>query len=48
MHLRPGRCQRLGPTWEAVTEEIHNRFPESDGRIRMAKVGWRGCRAALI
>ena len=31
-------CQRLGPTWEAVTEEIHERFPESDGRIRLAKV----------
>ncbi|PSC73593.1 disulfide-isomerase 5-4 [Micractinium conductrix] len=31
-------CQRLGPTWEAVTEDIHNRYPESDGRIRMAKV----------
>lgn len=31
-------CQRLGPTWEAATEEIHNRYPESDGRIRLAKV----------
>ncbi|EFN59158.1 hypothetical protein CHLNCDRAFT_138016 [Chlorella variabilis] len=31
-------CQRLGPTWEATTEEIHNRYPESDGRIRLAKV----------
>lgn len=44
--LRPtGRCpwcQRLGPTWEAVTEDIHNRYPESDGRIRMAKVGGVG------
>ena len=32
------RCQRLAPTWEAVTEEIHNKYPEADGRIRLAKV----------
>ena len=31
-------CQRLAPTWEAVTEEIHGRYPESDGRIRLARV----------
>jgi thiol-disulfide isomerase/thioredoxin len=31
-------CQRLEPTWEAVTTEVHNRYPESDGRIRFAKV----------
>lgn len=34
-------CQRLAPTWEAVTEDIHNRYPESDGRIRLAKVRGR-------
>ena len=31
-------CQRLGPTWEAVTEEVHGKYPEEDGRIRFAKV----------
>ncbi len=31
-------CQRLEPTWEAVTQEIHKRYPESDGRIRFGKV----------
>ncbi len=31
-------CQRLGPTWEAVTEGVHARYPEADGRIRFAKV----------
>lgn len=31
-------CQRLEPTWEAVTKEIHEKYPESDGRIRLAKV----------
>lgn len=31
-------CQRLGPTWEAATEEVHMRYPETDGRIRFAKV----------
>lgn len=41
----PGRCQRLAPTWEAVTEEIHNKYPEADGRIRLAKV--RGERVEL-
>ncbi len=35
-------CQRLGPTWEAATEEIHNKYPESDGRIRFAKVCSQG------
>lgn len=34
-------CQKLAPTWEAATEEVHNKYPESDGRIRFAKVG--GC-----
>ena len=31
-------CQRLEPTWEAVTQEVHKRYPESDGRIRFGKV----------
>ena len=31
-------CQRLEPTWEAVVTEVHTRYPESDGRIRMGKV----------
>lgn len=31
-------CQRLEPTWEAVTQEVHNKYPDSDGRIRFAKV----------
>lgn len=31
-------CQQLSPTWEAVTQAIHEKYPESDGRIRMAKV----------
>lgn len=31
-------CQRLEPTWEAATNEVHERYPESDGRIRFAKV----------
>lgn len=31
-------CQRLAPTWEAATEEVHKRYPEEDGRIRYAKV----------
>lgn len=31
-------CQRLEPTWEAVTQEVHRRYPESDGRLRFAKV----------
>ncbi len=34
-------CQRLEPTWEAVTQEVHKRYPESDGRIRFGKV--RAC-----
>lgn len=31
-------CQRLAPTWEAATEEVHSKYPEEDGRIRFAKV----------
>jgi len=31
-------CQRLAPTWEAATEEVHKKYPEEDGRIRYAKV----------
>jgi thiol-disulfide isomerase/thioredoxin len=31
-------CQRLEPSWEAATQEIHVKYPESDGRIRFAKV----------
>jgi thiol-disulfide isomerase/thioredoxin len=31
-------CQRLEPTWEAVTAEVHKRYPEHDGRIRFGKV----------
>ena len=31
-------CQRLEPTWEAVTGEVHTKHPDSDGRIRFAKV----------
>jgi hypothetical protein len=31
-------CQRLAPTWEAATEAVHDKYPESDGRIRFAKV----------
>ena len=31
-------CQRLEPTWEAVTQEVHTKYPDSDGRIRYAKV----------
>ena len=31
-------CQRLEPTWESVVSEVHKRYPESDGRIRMGKV----------
>ena len=34
-------CQRLEPTWEAVTAEVHKRYPEHDGRIRFGKVGAR-------
>ena len=30
-------CQRLEPTWEAVTQEVHKRYPEVDGRLRFAK-----------
>lgn len=31
-------CQRLSPTWEAATKEVHDKYPEWDGRIRYAKV----------
>ena len=31
-------CQPLEPTWESVVSEVHKRYPESDGRIRMGKV----------
>jgi thioredoxin-like negative regulator of GroEL len=31
-------CQRLEPTWEAATKEVHEKYPEWDGRIRFAKV----------
>lgn len=31
-------CQRLGPTWEAVTEKVHEKYPDVDGRVRFAKV----------
>ena len=31
-------CQRLEPTWDAVTATVHAKFPESDRRIRFAKV----------
>ena len=31
-------CQRLEPTWELVTQEVHKRYPEDDGRLRFAKV----------
>lgn len=43
-------CQRLEPTWEAVTAEVHKRYPEHDGRIRFGKVGHCKlfCRFGLI
>lgn len=31
-------CQRLEATWEAATQEVHKRYPDSDGRVRFAKV----------
>jgi len=31
-------CQRLEPTWEAASNEVHDKYPEADGRIRFAKV----------
>eukprot|EP00205_Picochlorum_sp_RCC944_P003875 CAMPEP_0182612710 /NCGR_PEP_ID=MMETSP1330-20130603/20606_1 /TAXON_ID=464278 /ORGANISM="Picochlorum sp., Strain RCC944" /LENGTH=488 /DNA_ID=CAMNT_0024832301 /DNA_START=142 /DNA_END=1608 /DNA_ORIENTATION=+ len=31
-------CQQLAPTWEAVTQVVHQKYPEADGRVRMAKV----------
>jgi thiol-disulfide isomerase/thioredoxin len=30
-------CQRLEPTWEAVTQDVHAKYPDTDGRIRFAK-----------
>jgi hypothetical protein len=27
-------CQQLAPTWEAVTQVVHQKYPESDGRVR--------------
>ena len=36
-------CQRLEPTWEAVTQEVHTKYPDSDGRIRFAKVRRSQC-----
>ena len=30
-------CQRLEPTWEKVVQEVHRKYPESDGRLRFAK-----------
>lgn len=42
-------CQRLEPTWEAVTQEVHNKYPDSDGRLRFAKVQhWSGISDALL
>ena len=38
-------CQRLEPTWEAVSQEVHKRYPESDGRIRFGKVGMRAMKS---
>lgn len=31
-------CQRLEPTWAKVVQEVHRKYPESDGRLRFAKV----------
>lgn len=31
-------CRRLEPTWEAVREEVHAKYPDTDGRIHLAKV----------
>lgn len=31
-------CQRLEPTWEKARQEVHTRWPPSDGRIHFAKV----------
>lgn len=27
-------CQQLAPTWESVTQAVHQKYPEEDGRIR--------------
>ena len=42
-------CQRLEPTWEAVREEVHTKYPDTDGRIHMAKVlcSCQFCKACL-
>lgn len=32
-------CQKLAPTWEAASLEVHEKYPEEDRRIRFAKVG---------
>lgn len=32
-------CQRLEPTYETVTQKVHEKYPEADGRIRFIKVG---------
>eukprot|EP01023_Acetabularia_acetabulum_P037183 TRINITY_DN3520_c0_g1_i4.p1 TRINITY_DN3520_c0_g1~~TRINITY_DN3520_c0_g1_i4.p1 ORF type:complete len:504 (-),score=68.91 TRINITY_DN3520_c0_g1_i4:2189-3580(-) len=31
-------CQRLAPSWDAAAAEMHQRYPDSDGSIRIAKV----------
>ena len=31
-------CQRLGPTWQNVSEWAHAKYPVSDGRIRLASI----------
>ncbi len=40
-------CQRLEPTWEAVTQEVHQKYPDADGRIRFAKARATASRTAL-
>ena len=44
-------CQRLEPTWEAVTQEVHAKYPDADGRIRFAKArssARRPCHACTL
>eukprot|EP01026_Neomeris_dumetosa_P041873 TRINITY_DN34771_c0_g1_i3.p2 TRINITY_DN34771_c0_g1~~TRINITY_DN34771_c0_g1_i3.p2 ORF type:complete len:193 (+),score=23.61 TRINITY_DN34771_c0_g1_i3:102-680(+) len=31
-------CQRLAPAWDAAASDVHQQFPDADGRIRIAKV----------
>lgn len=31
-------CTKLLPTWEQITQDLHTKYPESDGRIRVGKV----------